>query len=131
MTNRVYIAAAGGLGLLAAAVFAASTVAATAGATPSSADVGCEIGAVKSAGGVALTGLAQAQRKLTLDYTLTIRAGGGGNSSDIVQSGQASVSPGQKAVLGTASLGGIGDYTATLTVNWPGGRVTCHRSGSA
>ena len=130
MSKSIHFVAASGLGLLAAA-FAANTMSASAGTANASSDVSCEIGAVKAGGGVELQGLARGQRKLALDYRLTIRAGSHGNSSDIVQSGQATVLPGQNAVIGTASISGVGDYIATLTVTWPGGQTTCKRSGSA
>ena len=131
MSNRVYLAAAGGLGLLAAATFAANTIAAPASATMSSGEVGCEIAAVRDGVGIELRGLARAQRTLIVGYKLTIKAGGSGGSSDVVQSGEARLAPGEKSVLGIANLGGVGDYTATLRLTWPGGEASCQRSGSA
>ena len=126
MSNRAFIAAVGGLGLLAAAFTAGPNT-----AIASSGEVACEIGANPAAGGVELQGLARAARKLTINYELTIRARGLGNASDMVQSGQVSVVPGQEAVLGTANIGGVGAYTATLKLTWPGGQTACQRSGSA
>lgn len=131
MSTTRLIAVAGTVGVLAAATFAAGSSAAPGAAQAKTDGLTCEIAAARSGGGTELKGLARAPYRLTVGYTLTISAGGNGNSSNITQSGEVSLTPNQTAVLGTASLGGTGNYTATLALSWPGGQTTCRRSGPA
>ncbi len=85
----------------------------------------CDIRVGESGGMVNLEGFAFADRPANGSYELTVRQGSG---SQIVQGGEFSAYPGEEEPLSTVSIGGSGDFSATLTVRWADGGAPCTKS---
>ena len=85
----------------------------------------CELRVEDRRGMVSLEGFAFADRPANGSYELKVRQGSG---SQIVQGGDFSAYPGQEEPLSTVSIGGSGDYSATLTVRWADGGEPCTKS---
>ncbi|MGH6866962.1 MAG: curli-like amyloid fiber formation chaperone CsgH [Methyloceanibacter sp.] len=86
----------------------------------------CDIRVDQSGQSVTLEGVVSAPTALAGSYELHVAQGGGGGDSDIHQSGEFEVGPGEESSLGTVSLS-PGRYSATLTVHWDGGGTDCTR----
>lgn len=101
---------------------------ATGPATAAHGAVACDIQVSRSGNLVGLKAIVSAQDATAGRYRLRV-VSTGGNSSNIDQSGDFSVSGGS-AVVSTVSLGGSGSYTARLSVTVDGRTTECSQKVS-
>lgn len=91
----------------------------------------CAIETTPVAGGVRVEAVATAKADVAGTYRLNVGGGADGNSNTIAQGGEFTVTAGERSVLSSVMLGGGAgnDFTASLTVEWPGGHASCRASG--
>ena len=88
----------------------------------------CDIQVSRSGGSVGLKAVVHAAEATWGSYRLRVVASGG-NSSNIDQSGDFSISEGS-AVVSSVSLGGSGTYTARLSITADGRTTECSQKVS-
>ena len=88
----------------------------------------CDIQVSRSGGSVGLKAVVNAQEATSGSYRLRV-VSSGGNSSNIDQSGDFSISEGS-AVVSSVSLGGSGTYTARLSITADGRTSECSQKVS-
>lgn len=91
--------------------------------------VECEISVTRSARSVELAGTVVSGISATGTFEFDVEKAGGGGTATSSQSGTFSVEAGGTAVLGEVTLGMHGTdaaYEARLTVEWQGGKTSCH-----
>ncbi|MFO1184467.1 MAG: curli-like amyloid fiber formation chaperone CsgH [Bauldia sp.] len=124
--NRLSLYALAGVAALTAGGAAADDLA------PGPDGVACEIRASGTASRVRLAGTAIALAAASGRYAFTLHKEGRSGSSDISQSGDFRLAPGEPGVLNQVDVAlAAGDaYRATMTVSWQGRTVSCQKTGS-
>lgn len=121
-TSRKVLLVSSGLCMAASAIPAS-------GADP----VRCQIEVQRASGGVQLRALATASSPFDGSYLFKVDKTGPGGTSTTGQSGDFRLNAGEKEVLGdvTISVERGGSIVAELTLQWPGGSVSCLEGGAS
>lgn len=87
----------------------------------------CDIQIIEVPGGIRLQPIALADVNISGTYQFAVSKSGGGNTSMTSQGGPFTAQAGRAVVLSDSTFDSLGSLTATLSIDWPGGTLSCEK----